>query len=521
MKNARIGIIVLLGCVMVLPAYSQTRNANPQAVDLNVLVPDTVMFAKGQDNNSNWEPESTALGDGTLLVVSNTFGDPDLGGDSEVTWIVAIYPDGTVAEYPGFYGDDGEPYIQNMDSVRTDGNPPKIAGDLRPGSTRLVVANECTPYDFSAFTTDNRWTNIYTSHIFACQILELTPDGPEMITKVIDPMYGESDEELFVDKIRNGGVTILSNGNILVAAEDRSGQGVTDRDPQLSILDGETGEIIKGPFHAIGDGSRHSFWEGVTAFKDGFVVRVGDAGDKMLTFYDNEGNLQGHWALFTDPDPLADINNPNLPLDFDDNPEGYTTSITDTNRGDSIEIEASINSQYVYYAGRGPSFWTGVGSEHVYVTKIDAQTRQSVAEALVNEQIDNGEEYNNDALADRVFLAVDEADNVFVGWSDTANTGTRQVEGRFFNSDLEPVTESFLCFQSSDLGDGSAPANIPDSLETHKGSAAMAGGRLVVASWTSNFVVGDSTETTPVNTHVFTVIETPYEPVGIDEWELF
>ena len=288
-----LGVCLLLA----IPGNSQTRNGSPEAVDLDVLVPPTAMYLLDADNLSNWEPESAVLGDGTLLVVANTFAEGDAGGNSEVAVIVAIYPDGSVEEYAGFLADDGTPYLGNMDTIRTDGNPPKIAGDLRDGSARYAVANESTPYNYDEFTSDDRWANDYIDHIFAVQILELTPDGPQKITNVFDPMYG-AQSDLVVGKIRTGGVVFLSNGNLLVGAEDRSLEGASPKAPNISIIDGETGEIIHGPIHVLGTGE-YDFWEGLAAFNGGFAVRVGNGGvvdgnaTTIIKFYDNDGNELG------------------------------------------------------------------------------------------------------------------------------------------------------------------------------------------------------------------------------------
>ncbi|MGI6455419.1 MAG: hypothetical protein ACOX5R_07305 [bacterium] len=440
----------------------------------------------------------------------------DAGGNSEVAVIVAIYPDGSVEEYAGFLADDGTPYLGNMDTIRTDGNPPKIAGDLRDGSARYAVANESTPYNYDEFTSDDRWANDYIDHIFAVQILELTPDGPQKITNVFDPMYG-AQSDLVVGKIRTGGVVFLSNGNLLVGAEDRSLEGASPKAPNISIIDGETGEIIHGPIHVLGTGE-YDFWEGLAAFNGGFAVRVGNGGvvdgnaTTIIKFYDNDGNELGSWLQKSDP-ALQ-------PLDFSDNPEGFTTSITTTGRGDGNGLASHINSNYVYYAGQGPDPLTGAGADFVYVTKIDATTMQSVDEVLVPEQIFNGEEYDNNAGVNRVFVTVDENDNVFVGWSDIRNTGTAQIQGRFYDSELEPVTETFLVFQNSDPGDGTFP--LPGIVpSTFHGAGAMDTERLVVAARTTGYVIPGETDPLPNNTNIFTVLRSPFAGQDVRSWDLF
>jgi hypothetical protein len=494
--------MMILSGVMALPGFSQTRNESPEAVGLKVLIPDSVAFRKDVDNNSNWEPEATALGDGTLLLIANTF--QASGGDSEVSWVLAVNPDGTVDEYPAFQGDDGTPYTSNMDTIRTDGNPPKIAGDLRDGSTKYVVANESTPFEFSPFNTDSRWQNIYTSHIFA-------EDGPQKITNVMDPVHG-GQSGLMVDKIRTGGVAFLSNGNVLVGAEDRSGLGSSERVPQVIILDSDTGATLKGPFHAIGDGTPQSFWEGLTGYNGGFAVRVGEATEKMITFYDNAGNRLGHWAQINPPNPTGEA------IDFENNPEGYTTSIDSTNRGDQVEMESNIHSNYIYYAGHGPDD-LGTPGKWVYCTKIDTTTMQSVNEVVVNDRPNQPHGFDNQAQALRVFMAVDENDNVFVGWSDDSNIGAPQIIGRFFDSNLVPVTESFLVFQASDTGLDNDIYPVP--LITYRGAAAMRGNRLLVSARTEGVILPNEDTELPKNSSVYTVIEPPYQTSTLEDWFMY
>ena len=98
------------------------------------------------------------------------------------------------------------------------------------------------------------------------------------------------------------------------------------------------------------------------------------------------------------------------------------------------------------------------------LSKLTSETGLTVKEALATEAIDAGDEYDNMSLpASRVSLYVDENDNVTVAWGDRANTGDDQVTARIYNSDLEPVTESFLVFQSSAIDGGAPSAGINTS----------------------------------------------------------
>ena len=494
-----LGLITL--CItMVTPAFCQTRNANPQAVGLEVIIPDTAAFGFDWDNRANWEPYADVLGDGTLIFVCGTY-DAEGNDATERPGVVFIKPDGTILEAAGFYADDGTPWEENVDNIRQDGNPPQIGGDKRPGQTKYAVGTESTPYDFDEFNTDGRWKHGYFDHFYCVQILELTPDGPVKVSNVIDPFYGELTEVLDIGKGRTGGIAGLSNGNFAVSFEDRSAVGVvtaTDRAPILSIIDGNTGAIIKGPFIARDDDPTTDGWDGITAYDGGFAYRVN--GQVTIEFFDNDGNRTGEWEQVSNDNP------DNIPLtDYTD----FTTSITHTGRGDGNHISSSINSKFVYYAAKGLD--PELGSTFVYLIKIDTQTATTVKEVMVNES-EAVDGYENWALADRVSLYVDPNDNVTVVWSDTANSENRQVVARIFNSDLEPVTESFLAFQSSDLEGGT-------DIATYHPQCAMSEWGIVITARTENVPAPDGVY--PANTHLFTVLKNPMAPVAVMDWSIY
>lgn len=506
MKAGKLGILTLAMALAAPGAMGQTRLGSPQDAGLTVLIPNTVAFPVDTDNMSNWEGYASKLGDGTLLLVVNTFGED--GG--ERAGVVAVRPDGTIGEYAGFYGDNGEPFVNNMDEVRQDGNPPSIAGDKRPGSTKYLVANESTPYLYGEFNTDARYdNNNYLDHIFACQIFELTDNGPVPVTNAIDPLYG-GQSGVDVGKIRKGGSIALSNGNFVVMGEDRT----VDRFPMGSIIDGETGAIVKGPFNLGGDGVSYSAWEGFAAFDGGFAFRLSPPrnaeGGTAIFFYDNEGNELGVWDQIPNDDP------DNLVFDLDNNPNGYTTSINSNNRGDHVRIRANIDGDKIYYAGYGIDDLLNTG--YVYLTVIDANTRETVANIRVNELESDENGYDNFARAERVSLDVDGAGNVFVAWSDTANSGVLQVVGRLFDSDLNPATESFLVFQDSDLGDGEITG-----ISTKHTDVAMSDSQILVSARSDTGVPvppgGD--ELSPANTNLFTVLENPLGQLPVENWNLY
>ncbi len=502
MKTWKTLSLIALCAVIAVPAFCQTRNANPQAVGLDVLIPDAVAFGFDWDNKANWEPYADVLGDGSLIFVCGTY-DAEGNDGTERPGVVVIRPDLTVQEFAGFYADDGTPYEGHVDTVRADGNPPQIGGDKRPGMTRYAVGTESTPYNFDEFNSDGRWKNDYLDHFYCVQIIELTENGAQKITNVIDPFYGEQ-EGLAVGKGRTGGVAGLSNGNFACVVEDRGSlTSATGKAPVLSIIDGNTGAIIKGPFLARDDDPNTDGWDGITSFDGGFAFRVNGA-DTSIEFFDNEGNLQAEWEQFSN-DGLESI-----PLtEFTD----FTTSITHGGRGDGNHINSSIGSKFVFYTGKGVDL-DGNPDSFPYLVKIDTETGQTVKEALVNELEEVGDEYMNWAQADRVSLGVDENDNVTVVWSDKANSmGGRQVLARVFNSDLEPVTETFLAFQNSEL-----EPNL--GMETYHPQCAMSKVGILITCRSDNVPTEDGSDILPANTHLFTVIENPLAETGIEDWAI-
>lgn len=490
-------------------AQSQTRNGSPQDAGVNVLVPNTVVFNKDVDNNSNWEGYASKLGDGTLLLGVNTFGDN--GG--EVMGVVAVRPDGSLSEYAGYYTDAGEPYTNNMDEIRQDGNPPSIAGDRRPGSTRYIVGNESTPQFYSEFDSDGRWANDYSDHIWAVQVLELTPNGPVKVSNVFDPVYGGMTGE-FVGKIRKGGLAALSNGNFVAVGEDRT----VDRFAFGSIVS-DDGSIVKGPFNLDNNGLSHSYWENLTAYDGGFAIRLdqprnGD-GDVSIQFYDNDGNFQGQWNQISTVDPDNPL------IDLDNNEFGETTSINSTNRGDAIRIRSNIDGDKIYYAGTGIDFFGTNG--WVYLTVIDANTQETIANIRVNEQPGDENGYDNFAKGDRVSLDIDSFGNVCVAWSDTANNDQNQIQARIFDSDLNPVTETFLAFQDADLGFG-AENGVLNGVNTQHCDVAMSDTQILISARSASGIIdpnGDGSAFTKVNQNVITVLENPFAGSNVNNWSLF
>lgn len=519
MKKIHVLLLLAVCVAIATPAYCQTRNANPQAVGLEVLIPDTAAFAFDKPNRANWEPYADALGDDSLILTAGTY-DSNGTDSTERPGVVIIRPDGTFGEYAGFYGDNGSPYTANVDTIRQDGNPPQIAGDHRAGQVRYIVGTESTPYNFDAFKSDGRWKNTYSDHAYCVQAFTLTANGPQKLFNCMDPIYGGSTGKN-VGKLRSGGVACLSNGNWVVVAEDRTAlTSATSKAPVLSILNGTTGAIVKGPFICPEDPNSDG-WDGLTSFDGGFAIRVNQPTVKIF-FYDNAGNLTATWDQVSYHFEYEGTNPDNPFLDFASNPDGYTTTIDQGGRGDGCHIAGSITGKYIYYANRGTDYESFGAGKNVYVVKIDATTGASVKERLVTESDMLGDEYYNIPNPDRTSCFCDSNGNVVVTWVDKANSGFNQQVARIFNSDLEPVTETFLVFQASEIGFGSDPAGETLGVTDAYGQVAMSDWGILFTSRVAsdNFFPKNADEDYPQNTHLFTVVKNPLS-VTVDDWQLF
>ncbi|MBZ0255335.1 hypothetical protein K8I31_04700, partial [bacterium] len=173
-----------------------------------------------------------------------------------------------------------------------------------------------------------------------------------------------------------------------------------------------------------------------------------------------------------------------------------------------------------YYAGRG---WDleGTNQRWVYLTLIDANTMETIREIRVNELADDPDgEFDNWAEAGRVACDVDSNGNVIVVWSDTSNSEKEQVVARIFNSDLEPVTATFLAYQGSDIGFGSDDGEITD-IETRNPDVAMTNDYIMISSIATNFTITSSDELAPAKSSLYTVLENPLADSNVSEWSVY
>ena len=478
-----ISLGLALGMVLALAPGVMAEDAkNLDEAGVTVILADAIVMDQGVAKNSYWEPFTDIFGDGTIAVISGVHGLDDAGatiGDTMNAMVAFLRPGSTVfEEYWAFYDDAGNPYTGNFNTKRPSGNPPRIATDRRPGGVRYCVGQEATPWEFDAFTPD-RWIDpfLFDERHGACQLFELTADGPSPITTVFDSLYGGIDGAQNGGHMRFGGdMRFLSNGNLMICPEDRSGFTIGGNAAVFAIYNGETGERITQPAVGNGNGQAKDIWSNMCAFDGGFLIR----NSGTLTTFDNEGNVV-------------------LTLDL-----AAVSVVADMGRADDSRVASSINNHYVYIAGKD-------GQGDVWLTQIDAITGETVNEVMVNEEffIDLGATgtYNT------VDCAADDNGNVVVSWSATIGGAERDGLARIFNSSLEPVTPSFYVYTShnsdfdGDLG-----------FRAVEGNCSMDNERIVIAM--NGFITDPATgDFTPAETTFVTVLESPFK-VPVENWEL-
>jgi hypothetical protein len=453
---------------------------------VTVIVSDAIVADQGVAMNSYWEPFTDVFGDGTIAVIAGVHGLAEDGipiTESQNAMVAFLRPGSTeFEEYWAFYGDDSlEPYTANFNSTRTDGNPPRIAVDRRPGGTRYCVGLEATAWDFEEFTLD-RWVDpfLFDAQHPACQLHNLTPDGPVPITNVFDGLYGDAGGlvgEQGGQQMRFGGdMRFLSNGNLVVCPEDRSGNIVAGNAAVCRIYNGETGAPLTDQFIGRMDGTAGSIWSNVAAYDGGFMIRASG----QLTTFDNDGNA------------IAQLSQADLSV------------VSDLGRSDGARIGSSIGSQSIFLAGKD-----GLGD--VWLTKINAVTGETVTEVLVSEEFF----IDLQVTFDHVDVACDENDNVCVQFSvQFAGVEERDNLARIFNSDLEPVTDTFHTFTTHNSDEDGYLGFRGD-----EGNCSMDTERIVLAA-NGQVAVNEAGELSPLQSTIVTVLESPFK-VSVSDWQLW
>ncbi|MCA9412674.1 MAG: hypothetical protein KC944_15780 [Candidatus Omnitrophica bacterium] len=454
--------ICLLAVFAVAPVAAQQPLASPLLAGFVPVVPEQGMEINGVQNGGNWEPYCDAFGDGTLAAASIREELPGNTPGTEAGFIFMADPNNQVQIVDGFYTETNfpnDPWNSNNDVARASGNPARIGCDRTPGGTSYMFANEATPWAFGALFPNFSPGMNYTAQMATVQLFNRTGFSITPAALAEDPKFVPGDTGPQTDQDRFGGDVIgLSNGgySVIVEARSTAHSPTGDRWRACTIYD-SSGNRVTGPFNANIEQptARTTGWSNMAAYNGGWADYPSHEntqntnGQFTMQFWNNDGTPQGTWPYIlraAPGDPLAPAG-------------GITTSISDGGGQGGARIRSHPASNYVYYVGRG--FGVGGGANAgVYITKIDATTRQTVGEAFVSDTFDTAVE--------RVMAGVDANDNIFVCWAEGA---TNQMIGRLYDDTLAPVTDAFFCFQNSNNG----------NFTTRRPSCAMADdGRILI-----------------------------------------
>ncbi len=485
-KNSTIiGLIAISIIFGVSSSWTQDLPAEHSAAGVTVAIPDTWVFQVDQDNGSYWEAYTDIFGDGTMIIVGNTYPESEPGMNAKVAFADPVT--GKVEEYWAFYTDAGQPWKGPFNEKRKDGNPARVSADRRPGGTHYIVGMESTPYLYDEFNTGDRWFQnfSYDDRVAAVQIFEKTSSGPNPITDVFDPIYQPGNLEGSQNGVQmryGGDVEFLSNGNILVVIEDRTQNVVSGGNAAVgSIFNGQTGALIKGPFNTAGDGAAHEIWSNIAAFNGGFCVRASN----VFTVFDNDGNML-YWF----------------------NQDAFST-VQEQGRGDSVRIGSNINTNYVYFAGKD-------SGGDMMISRFDAVATKS-GDALV----DTNEIYGNETdyvpqTFDRADIGVDGKGNFCIVYDDTYTTGTSQTVARIFDNKMEAVTPTFFAFTNHDGYTGDVKG-----YQSYESNISMNNQYIMISADGINWDSANN-NLTPAEQNFFTVLNNPFwDETSVKEWELF
>lgn len=331
----------------------------------------------------NWEPYVSSIGDSTFLIEFNTYATNRLDD-------LLQYQNNAVVKQPAnggpakvgycFYGDDGTPIKGIINYSRQNGNPGRVAGDLRYGANKFITMAEVSIGQHPSFQSVARWGNndIYQgtglrppdieanagNRYAAEQIFKLDP-----VTLTQTPVTNAWDYTLGPlvgsvvntgnkpQLVRTGGrCNFLDNGNIVVMIDDKTGMVNPGNEVTTFSIIQPNGTLVKSATLA----KNQDIWDNMCAVKGGFVIRVHDS----LLMYDNSGTLT-----------YSNSVNLSSGLNFGGNSEAG-------GRGDGIRIGGDIRSDYVYVAG---TINGGGGSAEVAVAAWDTRTGQFAGSSIMTD----------------------------------------------------------------------------------------------------------------------------------------
>jgi len=495
------------------------NNVNPPAGQLGQVVVGPVTPADELEDNGNWEPYTSVLGDSTFLISVTTYADSQTvpAGDA-ITFttlngqgvgpyaqrdIVVLQParGGTPVVGEHLYTDAGAPYRGVMNLSRNNGNPNRVAADKRYGAVNFITEQESSIGQIQGFNTDGRWNNnaIVTTkpddRYVTEQVFSLNPSPASLaqtpLTKAWDFVYGPTHPAALgaangANQVsRTGGRSeFLDNGNIVVMIDDKTSLVSTLGECTTFSIITPTGTVIKGPTLVGPASSGADIWDNMAAFAGGFAIRL----HNMLFFYDDNGNLTSS----------TDIN-VSSGLDFG------------TGREDASRIASDVRSHYVYLGGQSPE--VSQGPVPVYAGIWDARTGNFVTSVLVQDFDPSL------AKTDRVSVGVDGLDRFCVAYciQPTPAFPKRQIAARvmaFDGTNVTYLTPPFFPFLNHI---STPPASSSTEIETYDPNVSMTPRQILIAGKGSlnshnNPAAGQDTNPTPGNsgeTKVYTVLSHP------------
>ena len=420
------------------------------SVALARIKPDQILFdVDGLQNQDNWEPYTSVLGNSVFLIEANTHAE-DVDGKQRYALAFQKVVGGEPVIGEGFYADNKTPYRGQINASRQNGNPGRVAGDKRPGASHLIVGGEASPHVYEAFKSDNRWDLGFDRGVDGrygtIQIydLDLSSLSQTPLTKALDAANGrltEGAQQGGQQISRYGGdVAVLDNGNLLSVVADKTKLRNPSGDTAAATIFAADGSVVKETF-AIG---ASDIWQNAAAIKGGFVVR--EAG--VLYFFDNSGNARGSVSDSTSGGQF------------------------DKGRGDGTRLAGHINSPYVFLAGVS-------GGKVVRLAAWDSRDLSFVA------LIDVSDAGIPDVKLDRANLAVDALNRVTVAYEaiPTADFPLQQILIRVLeleaqNGRFVPLTASFFPF----VNNGTVLNGDSAALRTFRPSVSMTTREILIAA---------------------------------------
>jgi hypothetical protein len=517
----QIGLSAIVG---LLAFCSSSYAQNPPVIPVTAesqgmtrIVPDTIVwfssshvipklggFVSGDDVGMGGSVEAGArlMGDSTFLLAASLKATNDPTGTLISRNLVLIPAAGGTPKLDSeLYDDSGQIYLRDTSTVRQDGNPGRVGGDMRCGAVNYMAAAETTLFNFPdpLFNSDGRfshtfWTTIVgdggartdTAENFRLNPLTLAVTPLNKAQDVIFyPEQKDASPPLGTQLGRTGSSPIgLANGNFMVVGEDRSKLVNPSGNAAIAKIYAPDGTIVKGDWEVGPVGTDGSMWDSVGAWRGGFFVKP-NAG--IAYFYDNDGNLQGS----------IDVN--------------ATAGVWfDQGRSDGTRYCSDIRSHYMFAAGKSPE--ANPGFTNIMLCAWDCKTMLWITNTIVSEGNQDPTDLGGTRFMDRCNLACDAYDRVTVAWRckpDNGAWGQDQIAARVFAFDgtkFTPLTKQFWAFAEHD--------SDPNNLAGFKGvepSVAMTPREILIYAkgmWNTN-ASPTNPPVTADNTHCYTILSHP------------